>query len=344
VLTKPACTGGLVTRATVAEQMLYETGDPQAYIVPDVVLDMSEVRLEQVGPDRVEVTGAKGHPATATLKACATWDKGWRGVALQPVIGPRAVERARKQADALFARGAAMLRARNLAPFLATEAVLIGAGVAVGKVDEDAQEVLIKLVVDHDEPAAVQAFVREQFAAISAMAPGTGVAFGVSVAPMMRLMSFLVPKEQVTPLIDMGNGFEPLPATADGRFQTSAFVRPSVPIPSGAPTGEVRLESLAWARSGEKGETINIGVIARDPARLGDLRAALDPHAVRRWFAHLFEGESGSVRIYDLPGIAGLNLVLDGALPGGINASTRLDPAAKSVAQQLMQFPVPVSA
>ena len=342
ILTKPEGSGGLVTCATVAEQMLYETSDPQAYIVPDVVLDMSKVRLMQVGSNRVRVSGAIGHPSTATLKTCATIDKGWRGVAYQPMIGPRAVARARKQASALFERAAAMCRARNLAPFLATDAVLIGAGEALGTVDEAVGEVLVKLIVDHDDPIAVQMFVREQFAAISAMSPGTSVAFGVSVAPLMRLVSFLVPKQEVIALLDMGNGFDALEPMHDGGFELTAIVRPPAPAPAHTPTREVPLEQLAWARSGEKGETINIGVIARDPARLGDLRAALNPQALQDWFAHLLEGDSGEVRIYDVPGIAALNLVLEGALPGGINASTRLDPAAKSVAQQLMSFPVPV--
>lgn len=343
VLTKPEGSGGQVTCATVAEQMLYETSDPQAYIVPDVVLDMNAVRLEQAGPDRVRVSGAIGYPSTATLKVCATFDRGWRGIAYQPVIGPRAVQRARKQAAALFERATAMCRARNLAPFIAAEAVLIGAGAALGSVDEDAVEVLVKLVVDHEEATAVQSFVREQFAAISAMAPGTSVAFGVSVAPLMRLVSFLVPKPEIIPLLDMGDGFEPLAPSPDGGFDLAAVVRPPIPARGTAPTHEVLLEQLAWARSGEKGETINIGVIARDPARLGDLRAALTPCAIKSWFAHLFDGEGGAVRVYDVPGIAALNLVLEGALPGGINASTRLDPAAKSVAQQLLRFPVRVS-
>ena len=322
--------------------MLYETSDPQAYIVPDVVLDMSAVRLEQLGPDKVRVSGAIGHPSTATLKVCATFDRGWRGVAYQPVIGPRAVQRARKQAAALVERGNAMCRARNSAPFIATEAVLIGAGASLGQIDETAQEVLIKLVVDHDEATAVQSFVREQFAAISAMAPGTSVAFGVSVAPLMRLVSFLIPKAEIVPLIDMGDGFEPLAAMRDGGFDPGAIVRPPIPAPVAPPVREVPLDQLAWVRSGEKGETISIGVIARDPARLGDLRAALTPCAIKSCFAHLFDGEGGAVRVYDVPGIAALNLVLEGALPGGINASTRLDPAAKSVAQQLLRFPVRV--
>ncbi len=342
VLTKPAGSGGMVTCGTVAEQMLYETSDPQAYIVPDVVLDMSAVRLEQVGPDRVRVSGAIGYPSTATLKVCATFDRGWRGVAYQPVIGPRAVERARKQAAALFDRGNAMCRARNLAPFIATEAVLIGAGAALGRIDESAEEVLIKLVVDHEDATAVQSFVREQFAAISAMAPGTSVSFGVSVAPLMRLVSFLIPKPEIIPLLDMGEGFAPLGPLLDGGFDPAAIVHPPIPLRGASSGREIPLERLAWVRSGEKGETINIGVIARDPARLGDLRAALTADAIREWFAHLFDHGGGTVRVFDLPGTAALNVVLEGALPGGINASTRLDPAAKSVGQQLLRFPVRV--
>ncbi len=344
VLTKATGTGGLVTCATVAEQMLYETSDPQAYVVPDVVLDMSAVKLEQIASDRVRVSGAIGYPSTGMLKVCATRDVAWRGIAYQPIIGPQAVQRARKQADALFERSETMLRAQNFPPYNKTEAVLIGAGQALGRIDESAEELMVKLVVDHDYPIAAQMFVREQFAAISAMAPGTSVAIGISVAPLMELATFFVPKGEVTPQLDFGTGLEALTCVTDGGFDPASIVRPPAPTADAAPIRTVPLGSIAWARSGEKGETINVGVIARDPARVGDLRSALTPEAVREWLAHLFEGNGGDITVYDLPGIHAINLVLDGALPGGINASTRLDPAAKSVAQQLMRFPVPISA
>ncbi len=322
VITKPDGTGGLVSVGTVAEQMLYEVSDPQAYLVPDVACDFSAVRIEKAGENRVHVSGAIGYAPPATLKACATWDDGWRAVAYQPVIGPAARERATKQSAALFERGSLMLRGRNMAEWRRTEAVLIGSE----------EEVVAKLVVEHDEMMAVQMFLREQFAAISAMSPGTSVAFGPSVAPMMNLVSFTVSRSMAVPHVDGA----PCPDPIRPAFSPDMIVRPAEPqaIATG---GTATLEALAFARSGEKGETINVGVIARDPAHLGALRAALTQAALRDWLPDLGDFR---VTVYDLPGCNALNIVMEGALPGGLNASQRLDPAAKSIAQRLMRFPV----
>lgn len=107
-----------------------------------------------------------------------------------------------------------------------------------------------------------------------------------------------------------------------------------MPAPEQGNAGEARtLEDLAFARSGEKGETINIGIIARRPADLPRLRAALTEAAIK---ARLPDLGDFRVTVYEVPGIHALNLVLDGALPGGLNASQRLDPAAKSIAQRLI--------
>ncbi|MBP6580965.1 MAG: DUF1446 domain-containing protein [Sphingorhabdus sp.] len=329
VITKPEGSGGLVSFGTVAEQLLYETSDPAAYIVPDVTCDFTHVTIEQVGKDRVRAGNARGLPAPATLKACATWDDGWRAVAYQPVIGPAAAEKASKQAEALFERGRMMLRGRNMADWRHTESVLIGGS------DPASQEVVAKLVVEHDEALAVQMFAREQFAAISAMAPGTSVAFGLQIAPCMGLMSFLVPRDEVAARVD---GVELLSGKVEGRNPKGLPepVPPSSvsPVDCHLPTSgdELTVMDLAFTRSGEKGETINIGVIAREPAYLPILKAAITPEALR---AHLPDLGDFSVTIYDLPGIHAINIVLDGALPGGLNASQRLDPAAKSIGQRL---------
>jgi hypothetical protein len=105
------------------------------------------------------------------------------------------------------------------------------------------------------------------------------------------------------------------------------------------PAAEVPLRQLAWGRSGDKGDTANIGVIARRPEFISVISAALTPQAVRAWLAHLVEGE---VERFDWPGINGWNFVLRRALGGGGVASLRYDPQGKSYAQILMDFPVRV--
>ena len=93
-ITKPEGTGGVVDRRTVTEQLLYEMHDPGAYLVPDVVLDCTELEAEETGPDRVLVRGAKGHPAPATLKCTISVDGGWLGEAFLTYSGPNALARA----------------------------------------------------------------------------------------------------------------------------------------------------------------------------------------------------------------------------------------------------------
>jgi len=95
VITKPAGTGGLVSEATVKEQLLYELHDPASYVTPDVVLDITEVEVMQVALDRVRVAGAKGKPAPPTLKATVAFDGGWLGEAELSYAGMNALARAK---------------------------------------------------------------------------------------------------------------------------------------------------------------------------------------------------------------------------------------------------------
>jgi len=95
VLTKPAGTGGLVDVRTVKEQLLYEVHDPSAYLTPDVVADVTQAEVTQVGFDRVRLSGVRGHPRPATLKALVYVEGGWLGEAEISYAGPNAEARAR---------------------------------------------------------------------------------------------------------------------------------------------------------------------------------------------------------------------------------------------------------
>lgn len=104
VITKPPGTGGLVSRATVIEQLLYEVHDPHNYLTPDVVLDIGDVEVMDVGANRVGVSGARGKVAPATLKATVCVDAGWLGEGEISYAGPNALARAELAASVVRAR------------------------------------------------------------------------------------------------------------------------------------------------------------------------------------------------------------------------------------------------
>lgn len=353
VITKPVGTGGLVSVGTVAEQLLYEVSDPADYIVADVRCDFSGVQVEQIGPDRVRVSGARGRRPTDSLKACVTFDQGWRAIAYQPVIGEDAAEKATRQAEALFARARQLLRARNMPDFTRTEAVIIGGEASFGAHGRhaDTREVICKLVADHPEQAGAEIFAREQWAAISGMAVGTSVNLATQVLPLTGIHLCLVDKGMVIPRVTFAGQCTQLPPIDSGPVPTPAaagkgdrVLPPERDIAAAAGDITADLVQLAWVRSGDKGHLFNVAVIARRPEYLPYLRAALTPAAVAEWYAHLGPaGRPPRVDRYEAPGIHALNFVVHDALTGGINASTRLDPAAKGMGQMLLRFPVPLT-
>jgi hypothetical protein len=352
VVTKPPGTGGLVSPAAVAEQILYEVGDPQGYALPDVVCDFTQVVVEQVGEHRVKVSGAKGYPATGLYKTCVTWADGWRFIGAMPVVGREAAAKARRQAEAVLERAGEMLRDRNLAPFRDHRIEILGAEASYGaNASEAAQavrEVVSRVGAEHEDERALRILTREWQSPTTSMSVGTTGWFGgaPSISPVARVFSVLIPREQVPAFVDLdGERFEVAAAPPATPFSQAMVVRPDPPA---EPTQEGELVErplidLAWARSGDKGDAFNVGVIARRPEYLPWIRAALTEEAVKTWFAHEFEGAtSPQVIRYDLPGMDAINLHCIQALGGGQFASLRLDALAKGKAQQLLDMPVRV--
>jgi hypothetical protein len=349
VMTKPDGSGGLCSVGTVAEQLLYEVSDPQAYIVPDVVCDFSQVTLDQIGPDRVLVRNVKGYAPTATYKVCVTYEDGWRATSLMPIVGIDAPAKAERQAAAILERTREMLRDRNLGDFSITHVeVLDGEGSygARRHGNSRAREAICKVAVEHDDKRAVDLFWREQFSAMMNMSVGSTIGslsgFGRAPGPVTRMFSFLIDKPLVQAQIQVDGEDAPFEAGRTAVFRESMLVRPPAPLePTDAHSGHaVPLIALAWARSGDKGDLFNVGVIARKSEYLPYIRAALTPDAVREWYAQF---DATRVLRYDLPGFNALNFVVDESLAGGINNSPRLDAAAKGMGQHLLEFPVPVS-
>ena len=104
IITKHENTGGLVSVQTVSEQLLYEIGDPTNYITPECIADFTTIHLEQVGKDRVKVSGVKGKPATQFYKVSMSYADGYTAVGTLTYAWPDALEKAKKADEILRTR------------------------------------------------------------------------------------------------------------------------------------------------------------------------------------------------------------------------------------------------
>ncbi len=344
---KPDSTGGRISPATIAEQIVYEVGDPAAYMLPDVCCDWSDVRLESAGPDRVRISGARGRAPSSSYKVSATFADGYRCTATMMIVGDEAPARARAVADAILARSGRLMQEAGHGGFSETSVELLGAETSYGAGSRtlDTRELVLKISVRHPAREALQIFAREIYPAATAMAQSlTGFAGGrPEPQPVVRLFSFLIDKAELRPTVSLGETSFPVPAHVSAAAAAASPAVTSADVPE-APAGEtvaVPLVALAYGRSGDKGDIANIGVIARDRDYLPWLRRALAPEAVRRHFAHHVAGE---VERFEWPGLGGFNLLMHRALGGGGIASLRHDPQGKAMAQVLMSLPVAVPA
>ena len=346
VVGKPVDTGGLIEPAVLAEQTLYEIGDPAAYLLPDVTADFSNVRLTQVGPDRVRVEGARGRPPTGQYKVSATYQDGYRAVATVSIVGPDAARKAERTGEALLDRARMLFARRGLTDFAATRLEALGAEASYGpgSAARGVREVLLRLVVEHASREALEIFARELGSVGLSCAPGTtGIYNGrPKPTPVVRLFTFFLDKGALAPpTLQISDG----PATAVavpcvGAAVPSgqAEVVPEEAIPDG-PTVDLPLAHLAYARSGDKGNSANIAIIARQPHYLPLLRREVTPSRLLAHFGHLVKGP---VRRFEAPGLNALNFVLDDALGGGGMASPRIDPQGKAYGQMALEMTIPV--
>ena len=348
VITKPEGTGGLVCPSTVGEQMLYEIGDPRAYMLPDVVCDFTGVTLTQDGLDRVEVKGARGLAPTDQAKVSVTYADGFRAMSLFMIGGIDAGAKARRVGAALLARMRRHYAQHGWPDFTDTCVEAIGAEDTYGPHARPAtREVMLKVGVRHPLKDALELFSREVAPMALMSAPAiTGFTGGRPQGqPVVRLFSCLIPKTQVSASIDMGGQAVVAPQWSGKPFDPAALPQVGGPLPGADAfargTRTLPLVRLAWGRSGDKGDAANIGILARKPQYLPFIRAALTEPAVAAWFAHLVKGR---VQRFDLPGTQALNFLMHEALGGGGIASVRMDPQGKAYAQMLLDFPVPIPA
>lgn len=348
IVSKPARSGGLVSPATIAEQIVYEIGDPGAYVMPDVVCDWRHVELESVGRDRVRVSGARGRQPPSTYKVTATHADGYRVMTNAMFSGIDAAAKARRAGEALIARAERLIASAGYGPVSERSIEVIGAGDTHGPDhrNDAATEAVVKVALRHPKRAALDIFALE-YAPMALVAQGMTGFFGgrPRVAPAIGVYHLLVEKATVPVSIRIGDESTPVAIAAGDATGVIGTAELADPTPAARETAggfSVPLRRLAYARSGDKGNNANIGVIARQPEFAEIIASQVTTARVAGVFAQYLEGP---VRRWAMPGLHAVNFVLEGALGGRGGTSTlRYDPQGKSFGAMLLEIPVQVPA
>ena len=204
IITKHDGTGGRVSVQSVKEQLLYEMGDPQAYITPDVVADFSSINLAPDGQDRVRVFGIKGNPKTEFYKVSIAYSAGWKAVGTLVYAWPEAYEKAKAAKHVLRAR---LDRLGLQFDVILTEFVGVNAthGHLAGEPSADIPEVQLRFGVRGQSKADVERFTKELAPLILTGPPGvTGFAGGrPKVEEIMAYFPALIPKSLIETKVEV---------------------------------------------------------------------------------------------------------------------------------------------
>jgi hypothetical protein len=331
VITKHDGTGGLVSTGTVTAQLLYEIDGP-AYLGPDVVARFDSVTLAQAGPDRVQISGARGTPPTPTLKVAMNYRGGYRNTMTLVLTGLDIEEKAAWARAELFG----LLGGEDR--FERTDVRLLRFDQPDAPANEQATAHLRVTVLDADQRRVGRAFSD----AVLALALGGYAGFHTTTPPTGAseygvFWPALVPAEVVEQVVVLPDGSRQVVPHTQQRVSGQPEAAPdrrgaAAAGPGGAPTRRAPLGLVAGARSGDKGGNANVGLWTRDDASYAWLAGWLTEARFREL---LPEAAGLALRRYELPNLRALNFVVVGLLGQGVAASTRSDPQAKGLGEYL---------
>ena len=338
-VTKHTGTGGLVSEKTVKEQLVYEMGDPANYITPDGIARFDSIQLKQQGKDRVRVFGIKGEPLTEFLKVSMSYDDGWKAQGGILVSGPNTYAKAKCLADIYWKR-------LNL-KYEETRTDMIGSGSIWPQSirSSETSEIILQFGVRDKDFKKVEEFGKLIPALILSGPSGLAVTGGGRPRPSQvvaywpALMKRTNCSAKVLSIDTEGNEKE-FEITFKSNNYKSGKVKllPVSNVPVKKPTGKLKagiIGDLAYARSGDKGDTCNIGVLARSPEIYHWLVKNLTAVKVKKFFNGICKGQ---VVRYELDNLQGLNFLLEESLGGGGTRSLMVDPQGKTLSQALLQM------
>ena len=343
-VTKHPGTGGLVSVHTVSEQLLYEMGAPQ-YLAPDCIARFDSIRLTQDGPDRVKVSDIVGEPPPEKLKVSISFAHGYRAFGRLIVSGPDALAKAEKVAQIFWeSAGGPELYEDASTQFLAWNAT------HPSLTDSEPSEIVVQVAVrDSDEKKINSRFGVQVVPRVLGSVPGITYFADMGRPRASDVVGYwpaLISRTAVPMRVVVGDQEADVPYLdpASAAPAGPAFAPESPPRPSGGGGGQtvrVPLSRLCLARSGDKGDTCNVGLLARSDTIHAWMVETITPAFVKERFAGICKG---GVDRHEVPNLKACNFLLHESLGGGGTMSLLLDAQGKTYAQYLLAAEVEVEA
>ena len=341
IVTKHDGTGGVVTAKSVKEQLVYEMGDPSAYLTPDVTVDFGSIEVEEVSADQVRISGVRGAPPTDLLKISMSYNDGYKATGSLMVCGPDARAKASTFGDIMFGR---------LPEYEHTLVEFVGGDATWGRLSPapEPAEVLLRCGVrDHDRDK-ISEFSKMVAATVLSGPPGVAVTGGrPAIQDVVAYWPCLVSRDLCEADVAVFGG------DGDDVEETIAFTGPTGPgrvepadvsyhfpdVSLSGTTVEAKLADIAHGRSGDKGDTCNIGIIARHPAIYPWLVDNVSAALVKESFDGICHGE---VERFEVPNIEALNFLLHESLGGGGTLSLHIDAQGKTYSHALLSVEIEI--
>jgi hypothetical protein len=331
VITKHACDGGAVTVDTVTAQLVYEIQGP-LYLNPDVIADISSVRLAQIGPDRVRVHGVTGMPPPATTKVAIFAPIGYQMVSTVFVTGlavQEKIDMIREQVRGLL--GGDGIDELTITP--------LGSAAPDPATQWEATVPVRIMATSRERESLEQANFANKISSLYLCSfPGfyqdTGAQRMVHPQPRIQYWPAILPMAALDHRIVLGDG--PNVAIPPPSVTTASFAQPVHPEPDPSPPGETRrvpLGTLAFARSGDKGANSNVGIWVADDRAWPWLRETLTSRAIRELVS---EARGLEVVRHEFPHLRAVHFVFRGLLGSGGSSNVRPDQVGKAVGEYIL--------
>jgi hypothetical protein len=341
-VTKHPGTGGIVSVHSISEQLLYEMGAPQ-YLAPDCIARFDSIRLTQDGPDRVKVSGIVGEPPPEKLKVSVSFSHGYRAFGRLVVTGPDTLAKAERVAQLVWeSAGGTDLYEDTATQFLAWNAT------HPPLTDAEPSEIMVQLAVrDADSDKINNRFGVQVVPRVLGSVPGITVLADQGRPRASDVVGYwpaLIARSSVPMRVVVGDDEADVPHLdlASAAPAGPAFTPEAPPAPTGnggGATVRVPLSRLCLARSGDKGDTCNVGVLARSEAIHAWMVEHLTEAFVKERFAGVCKGE---VERHEVANLLAVNFLLHESLGGGGTMSLILDAQGKTYAQYLLATEVEV--